>query len=173
VDNGDGTVTDNETGLQWEKKTGTVGTAVNCDTTTCSDPHDVNNTYLWSSSGTAPDGGAFTKFLNALNGGATGVGNCVSRFGTSQSGGFVNHCDWRLPTIEELQTIVDESASGCGTGRTCIDATFGPTAASNYWSSITLAVTPQFAWGVNFSDGTLAVPNKIINGSVRAVRGGS
>ncbi|TMA85936.1 MAG: DUF1566 domain-containing protein, partial [Deltaproteobacteria bacterium] len=25
VDNGDGTVTDNETGLIWEKKTGTVG----------------------------------------------------------------------------------------------------------------------------------------------------
>src|SRR5690242_10587120 len=31
VDNMDGTVTDNETGLQWEKKTGTVGTGVLCD----------------------------------------------------------------------------------------------------------------------------------------------
>jgi len=64
VDNGDGTVTDNETGLIWEKKTGTVGTAVNCATTTCSDPHDVNNTYTWSSSGTAADGRAFTDFLS-------------------------------------------------------------------------------------------------------------
>src|SRR5437773_42892 len=64
VDNGDGTVTDNETGLIWEKKTGTVGTAVNCATTTCSDPHDLNNTYTWSSSGTAADGRAFTDFLS-------------------------------------------------------------------------------------------------------------
>ncbi len=96
VDNGDGTVTDNETGLQWEQKD-----------STCPGIHCVNDTYTWSSSGTAPDGTAFTSFLNTLNGGATGVGNCVSSDGSTQTGGFNNQCDWRLPTIAELATIID------------------------------------------------------------------
>ncbi len=109
VDNGDATISDRPTGLMWEKKTidGSV--------------HDMGNYYTWSTSGTAPDGGAFTTFLNALNGGATGVGNCVSADGLTQSGGFAGHCDWRLPTIGELQGIIDSSAPGCGTGRPCID----------------------------------------------------
>src|SRR2546429_7397381 len=62
VDNGDGTVTDNQTGLQWEQKTTTVGSGVNL-----ADPHDVDNSYTWSSSGTAADGTAFTDFLATLN----------------------------------------------------------------------------------------------------------
>ena len=40
VDNGDGTVTDHLTGLQWEKKTSAVGSGEDY-----SDPHDVDNTY--------------------------------------------------------------------------------------------------------------------------------
>jgi hypothetical protein len=44
VDNGDGTVTDHLTGLQWEKKTGTVGNVANPN-----DPHDVNTTYRCAS----------------------------------------------------------------------------------------------------------------------------
>src|SRR5439155_128123 len=61
VDNMDGTVTDNETGLQWEQKDGAGGGA------NFADPHDVDNTYTWSSSGTAADGTAFTDFLSRLN----------------------------------------------------------------------------------------------------------
>jgi len=58
IDNGDGTVTDADTGLMWEKKTGTVGISVLCDSTdTCPDPHDVNNLYTWSRTGTVFDGG--------------------------------------------------------------------------------------------------------------------
>jgi len=46
VDNGDDTVTDNKTGLMWEKKKGTLGSVVDCSTT-CSNPYDVNNVYQW------------------------------------------------------------------------------------------------------------------------------
>ncbi len=35
-------VTDSATGLQWEKKTGAVGSGQNYG-----DPHDVRNTYTW------------------------------------------------------------------------------------------------------------------------------
>ncbi len=67
-DCGDGTVADPRAGLQWEKKTGTVGTAIICEIVGCPDPHVVNNRYDWSNTGTVPDGGAFTDFLPRLNG---------------------------------------------------------------------------------------------------------
>ena len=173
VDNGDGTVTDHQTGLQWEKKTGTVGTFVNCDLTSCIDPHDVNNAYMWSSSfAFAPDGGAFTIFLTTLNGGATGLGNCVSLDGHTITGGFNNHCDWRLPTIAELQTIL-LAPFPCGTNP-CIDPIFGPVA-TNYWSSTTLADQPGYAFFAGFINGFITTDNKNTDSGlfVRAVRGGS
>ena len=161
IDNGDGTVTDHQTGLQWEQKV--AGSSC---------LHCVNDTYAWTSSGTAPD--AFRNFLNYLNGGATGVGNCTSGDGNSQIGGFENHCDWRLPTIAELRTTLDTSQGNCGGGSgACIDPTFGPTAASLYWSSTTFAGAPSVAWFVGFSNGEVFNDGKGKNLSVRAVRGGS
>jgi hypothetical protein len=131
VDNGDGTVTDNQTGLQWEQKVSPGGGAT--------DPHDVDNLYNWSNPfgcpAGCPDGAAFTDFLGRLN-------NCTSTDGTAVTdAGFAGHCDWRLPTIQELQTIIDLGASGCGSGSPCIDPTFGPTAPF-YWSSTTQAGPP-------------------------------
>ena len=80
-DNGDGTVTDDSTGLMWEKKTRPPRGAD-------SDVHNVTYAYSWSRSGdpsevtgTEPDGTAFTLFLRTLN-----------------EGRFAGHSDWRLPT---------------------------------------------------------------------------
>ena len=75
VDNGEGTVTDRLTGLQWEQK----GNGI----------HSASNTYSWSVSGSAAGGTAFTTFLATLNGGAC----------------FAGQCDWRLPTRDELETL--------------------------------------------------------------------
>jgi hypothetical protein len=144
VDNGNGTVSDTLTGLMWEKKTddGTI--------------HDKDNFYNWSSSGTAPDGEAYIIFLATLN-------NCTSGDGTTISGGFAGHCDWRLPTIAELQTII------VGINPTI----FGPTQSDYYWSSTTLAGIPLNAWGVYFYDGSLFTADKGSTPNyVRAVRGG-
>lgn len=167
VDNGDGTVTDRETGLQWEQKvTGSGGRNF-------ADPHDVDNVYSWSDGGTTPSGSAFTDFLSQLNGGVTGVGDCVVS-GSTQTGGFADHCDWRLPTLAELRTIADTTVSGCGSGSPCIDPIFGPTLADLYWTSSTSAADAQFALTVLFSDGTEPSANKGGGGAlVRAVRGGS
>ena len=152
VDNGDGTVTDTQTGLMWEQKVAGSGF-----------PHGVDLIFQWSSTGTDPDGGAFTSFLGELN-------KCTSVDGSSVTGGFASHCDWRLPSIVELQTIL-LAPFRCGPSP-CIDPIFGPTAASVYWSSSTLANVPAGAWAVSFVSG-LDVDVKSSRLFVRAVRGGS
>jgi hypothetical protein len=134
-------VTDNLTGLQWEKKTEDASM------------HDKNNSYSWSATGTAADGTAYTAFLPTLNAGC-----------------FAGQCDWRLPTLLELQTILLEPFA-CVTSP-CIDATFGPTEASVYWSSTGFGDI-RFAWIVNFNDGGALVDFRVQGSeTIRAVRGG-
>ena len=166
TDNGDGTVTDNTTGLMWEKKTGTVGAAVLCTAATCPDPHDANNRYTWSASGTAADGTVFTQFLEGVNGRLCATSTCPRLGG---------HSDWRLPLLSELQMIVDPTKGNCGGGSgACIDETvFGPTVPNFYWSSSTNAGIPLNAWFVGFGNGSSDYNTKTFNDFyVRAVRGG-
>ena len=152
VDNGDGTVCDHQTGLMWEQKDG-----VSDGTVDLNNPRDVDNIYSWSISGGPPDGTAYTDFLARLN------GTIANTNPSEQLGG---HRDWRLPTSAELQTILDCSFSPC------IDPTFGPTAATFYWSSTSLASNPLNAWVAFFFDGGVLNGNKSIDTRVRAVRGG-
>jgi hypothetical protein len=156
VDNGDGTVSDTTTGLMWEKKDNLDGSPNSAD------PHDADNFYTWSSSGSAPDGTLFTDFLLTLT--------CVSPNGTSVTGGFAGHCDWRLPTNAELQTILLQPFP-CGT-QPCIDSTFGPSNDTNHWSSTTDSVVPARAWAVSFFNGLVNNASKTLNNSARAVRSG-
>ena len=153
--NGDGTVTDYDTGLQWEQKTndGSV--------------HDAGNEYDWSPTLGPPDGTAFTGFLGTLN-------NATSSDGTTSTGCFAGHCDWRLPSIVELHTIVDPAAPGCGNRGVCIDENvFGPTIAFFYWSATTETDFPVFAWGVAFgTDGSVTSAIKEGTLFARGVRSG-
>jgi hypothetical protein len=141
-DNGDGTVFDNLTGLQWEQTTddGTV--------------HDKDNVYTWSAGSFNADGTAFTGHLATLN-----SGSC-----------FAGECDWRLPTRAELQTILSEPFR-CTT-HPCIDqGVFGPTAGHDYWAS-TADDRAGLAWFVFFGDGYVGLDGEADTVYVRAVRGG-
>jgi hypothetical protein len=159
-DNGDGTVTDFDTGLQWEQKDGAGGGP------SLDNPHDVDNLYKWSlPADIFRTGTAFTDFLARLDG-------SESSDGVTEGLCFVGHCDWRLPTIVELRTIVDFTTGACsGASGACIDPIFGPTVVG-YWSATTGANNQLGAWIVSFFDGSVGVVNKDNSLEARAVRTG-
>jgi len=161
TDNGDGTITDDTTGLMWEKKSddGTI--------------HDKDNLYSWGMlSSPYAMNGTIVTFIATLNGG----------------GGFAGYTDWRIPNPSELESIRNlenvapatysafntDCADSC-TVTTCSCTYMGPTSiwSSNYWSSATSQGSPFYAYAVDFFDGRLATQFKNINNLVRAVRGGS
>jgi len=73
---------------------------------------------------------------------------------------------WRLPTIAELFSVVDNTR-----GR---PATRLPnTQSDGYWSSTSYASYPNYAWLVGFFTGYVGYNFKSITSYVRGVRGGS
>lgn len=150
TDNGDGTITDNATGLMWEKLSddGSI--------------HDKDTFYSWDNDALVPWDGAFTK-IAALNGG----------------GGFAGYTDWRLPNIRELESIVDrgrwpaiDPAFNTGCVAACTVTTCSCTFMDYYWSSTSFQDGPGNAWLVGVEDGDVNYAFKSNIYYVRAVRGG-
>jgi hypothetical protein len=150
TDNDDGTVTDNNTGLMWQKCSAGQTDFADCSGGTAA-------TYNWyQATGTPhstynPSGG--TNICGSLN--------------TSNFGG---HTDWRLPSKQELQTIVDYAIAY--PGPTIKAAYFPSTIASDYWSSTTSAHYTYNAWYVAFYEGSVDSYYKSYDYYVRCVRGG-
>lgn len=151
-DNGDGTITDEATGLMWEKKDHSGGL------------HEAGNTYSFSATGMNMDGTMATDFLAGMN----------------ADGGFAGHTDWRIPNVTELESIknygigtsaatFDEFNSDCAAGCTVIACSC--TRLDGYWSSTTHANNPVNGWNVSFNGaGTDPVGKTGGFSPVRAVR---
>jgi hypothetical protein len=152
------TILDRQTGLEWEKKVGADGSA------DYDNPHDVDNVYSWSADAAdAPDGGVHTEFLRRLN-------SAWSVDGDTTTGCHAGHCDWRLPTIEELRTI---NFGLCNPGPCVVDPVFLPTVAGVYWSASSSSRDADLVWGVHFFSGGYSTYEKVSTTHARAVRGGS
>lgn len=142
--NGNGTITDNLTDLMWQK----CSTGQNNDDA-CS---GAASTYNWyQATGTA----------DAIHNPRGNMDVC----GTLTLGG---HTDWRLPSMEELESIIDG-----GTHRPVINTTYFPnTDSSFYWSSTTHVTyyDPAFAMSVSFYNGGRNDGGKHGDKYVRCVR---
>ncbi|MBD3789672.1 MAG: DUF1566 domain-containing protein [Campylobacterales bacterium] len=83
---------------------------------------------------------------------------------TTANGGY---SDWRLPTVGELENIVDY-----GRSNPAISPLFQNTNPDNYWSSTTYAGDSDVAWYVNFRLGYVNAYYKDSSYYVRCVRAG-
>jgi hypothetical protein len=202
VDNGDGTITDNASGLMWEKKT-----ELN-STTNFANPHDPDNLHQWAGSCSIntgkrcqPNAGAAAACAAGVEGNPLGCEECTGGDGVCNvstgstiwhwvaqlnAGSFAGHGDWRVATLDELQAIVDYADTtspvvdvafhGASCGAACTDITDPACSCtlSNYsWSASTYAPFPTIAWAVTFNDGNMSFFSKTDSGPVRAVRPGS
>lgn len=168
-DNGDGTITDNVTGLIWEK----------LDDNNVSGIHDYTRGWTWDN--------AFRK-VRVLNGDATaciGSGNpdtCCTGAGTGTCSPFAGHSDWRLPNVMEMFSLVSfatfdptvsaEFNTACTSG--CTTATCSCTASSfiDYWTSTASLDDTTRSRYVGFYNGNVAGTIRGVSNGVRAVRGG-
>ena len=165
-DNGNGTITDLNTLLTWEKKSddGSI--------------HDKDTLYTWVNAL-----GTFIPMLN--NRCADETTDCTAGGDAACTGigngrcGFAGRRDWRLANGRELPSIINyenvnpavSSAFNTGCVPTCTVLTCSCTA-SFYWSSSTFANGPSNAWSVDFFAGSVSGGGKSSLFLVRAVRGG-
>ncbi len=142
TDNGDGTITDNNTGLQWAKKSsdGSI--------------HDVDDTYTWED--------AFAVYIAGLN---------TANFAGHNDWRLANAKELQSIVNYQNVGPAVSAAFDTGCAANCTVTTCSCTAASNYWSSTTSANEPAFAWVVNFNFGFVVARDKSHERHVRAVRG--
>lgn len=159
-------VRDNVTGLVWEIKTNNNGL------------RDKDWTYTWCNNNASTNGGSAGT---CDTGSSVGSDNCFNnaRCDTEKYVQDINalnpalcgYSDWRMPTREELRTIVDYSRS-----TPAIDTTatgyFPQTVSDVYWSASPFAPGTGSAWRVHFYNGQDNVGGKFSFGAVRLVRGG-
>jgi hypothetical protein len=180
TDNGNGTITDNKTGLIWEEL----------------DDNNLNGIHDYSVLPTNFNWYNAFKRIQVLNGDASGCiaanvpDACCSGAGTGSCSAFLGQTDWRLPNRLELESLLVINPptalaidpvfnSNCTAG--CVAPSCSCTVAGGYWTSTTSLSTTGCAggaycnaYGVEFGSGAIQ-PNKLkstVFFSVRAVRGG-
>jgi hypothetical protein len=149
---------DNLSGLTWEIKVSSAHL------------RNQNHTYSWYDTNGAVNGGNLGTIGTTTPCGST-LTNCntTALRNAVNVAGLCGASDWRLPTVDELQSLVHYGV----TLGSYIDTTWFPNTAPNfYWSGQNHAPAPVNAWSATFANGFLSYASKNNNFRVRLVRGG-
>ncbi|MBN2062147.1 MAG: DUF1566 domain-containing protein [Deltaproteobacteria bacterium] len=157
--NGDKVVKDNINKLMWEVKSSKDSNS------NYGNPNDADNTYAWYDPNPA------------TNGTAEGLSRNSSDFLTAMnSRHYAGYSDWRMPTLDELKTLIIESDN-----HTHIDTNLFPNTIflknnnlQYYWTSTDYDYCSQpgiCIWAVTFRTGhTIGNHSKVLKHHIRAVR---
>ena len=152
-----GCIKDNRTGLVWEHKTADGNL------------RDWNKTYTNFDDTTKPQRYNGSAFVNPTAAEVAAATNTVGYAAAVNATSLCGFTDWRLPTVDELQGLVDYSLVSPSP---MIDSTwFVNTQTSFYWSSTSYAALVGAAFYVNFGIGDALVKGRIGDHGVRLVRG--
>ena len=144
MDNGDGTITDVNTGLMWEKQSNRDGSV-----------HDTSNLYTWDQ--------AFSGHVATLN---------TMSFAGHTDWRVPNLRE--LQSIANYQNSNPAVSPAFNTGCTfgCTVLTCSCNTSADYWSSSSYASIPSGAWFVDFLDGAVDPGFTSDNFAFRGLRGG-
>ena len=148
-------VLDKKTSLTWEVKTQDEGL------------QDAKQTYSWYDPDNRSNGGSAGHRLQ----GTCKLATCDTQSYIAAING-VKLCgltNWRLPSREELRSLVDYSITY--PGPTINQHTFPNTVSQFYWSSTANANDKETAWGIGFSFGYDYAYFKSDHGYIRLVSG--
>jgi hypothetical protein len=161
---------DNKTGLTWEVKTDDGGL------------RDKDWYYSWyKPSGDNGGSAGYTDTTHEAPNCST-KDNCNTDAFTNavNAKGLCGKKDWRMPTVDELMTLVYCSDGKYDTDGSCtnynsistptINSTYFPNTDNWYWSSSPYADYSSYAWLVDFSYGSSSNYNKGYGSFVRLVR---
>lgn len=181
-DNGDGTVTDHDADILWEQKVALDGV------TNPNDLHDADNLYRWAGtcslatdSRCQPDAASSAACFAGVEGDTTGCDICSAGEGVCivdspgvtvwqwlvalNDAAFAGYRDWRVPTRDEMNSLVDPLAhhpsiapvfagASCGSGCTDVRAAeCACTLDDFHWTASTYAPNVLRAWKISFVGG--------------------
>ncbi|WCL49702.1 Lcl C-terminal domain-containing protein [Leptospira sp. GIMC2001] len=126
--------------------------------------------YIDNGDGTVKDvatGLTWRSCTNGLSGNNCGTGSLTTY--TWENAISACSSPWRLPSINELKTIVDTAK----TSNPTIESTVfpGTITGSPYWSSTTYAINTTIAWYILFNTGSVSYNAKTNSYVVRCVTG--
>ena len=89
----------------------------------------------------------------------------AKRFCVERVVGIGNRIGWRLPTVQELASVVDPTQDKVfGVPALPAGHPFTQVQADFYWTATTFGENPALAWGVSFEDGILIGPGVRFSG---------
>ena len=143
-------VLDQKTSLVWEVKGETEGL------------QHTMNTYTWFDGDTGRKNNMYSK--NCFWGEGCNTQSYIDDINEAQ---LCNYASWRLPTRDELKTIINYYADD----DILIDLDFFPnTQMGTYWTSMTVKDNPSLAYEIPFFFGGSIVREKFLDTYIRLVR---